>query len=238
VSAPAVNPHPISAAASAAPPLPPPRGPKPPAEATSERLLAAAHELLYEREGGAVSVSEICGRANANVAMVKYCFENKSGLMLALVTRITDSFRTEFELLATQDLDWRDTLERHLREVVRNYMRYPYITRLLMDQLRTADEQGNLALSESIVVPMAAFHRELLSQAERAGAVTRHIDPMLFFISVVGMCEFLFSARPWLTYGIGVALDDRLVERYAEHVSDLVLAGIGAEMAGPARLPD
>ena len=55
------------------------------------------HELLYERRGGNVTVSEICGRANANVAMVKYCFGNKDGLMLALITRMTDSFRTEFE---------------------------------------------------------------------------------------------------------------------------------------------
>jgi hypothetical protein len=59
--------------------------------------------------------------------------------------------------------------------------------------------------------------------------------------TVVGMCEFLFSARPWLTYGFGVALDESLVERYAERVSNLVLAGIGAEMARPAdpvRRPD
>src|SRR5207249_12243094 len=48
------------AAAPAAPPLPPPRGPAPaPAEATRERLLQATHELLTERGGGNVSVSEI-----------------------------------------------------------------------------------------------------------------------------------------------------------------------------------
>ena len=68
------------AAAPAAPPLPPPRGPAP-AEATRERLLQATHELLSERGGGTVSVSEISERANANVAMVKYCFGNKDGLI-------------------------------------------------------------------------------------------------------------------------------------------------------------
>jgi TetR/AcrR family transcriptional regulator len=215
------------------PPLPPPRGPSP-AEATRERLLQAAHELLYERGGGNLSVSEVCGRAGANVAMVKYCFGNKDGLMLALITRITDSFRTEFERLAEQQGDWRAKLDRHLHEVVRNYMRYPYITRLLMDQLRQADEQGNRALSDSIVVPMAAFHRQLLAEAELAGEVQRHIDPVMFFFSVVGMCEFLFTARPWLTYGFDMALDDELVERYADHVSELVLASFGAGAAEPA----
>ena len=217
------------AAAPAAPPLPPPRGPAP-AEATRERLLQATHELLTERGGGNVSVSEICERANANVAMVKYCFGNKDGLMLALITRITDSFRTEFEHLAEQKLDWREKLARHLRAVVRNYMRYPYINRLLMDQLRQADEHANRMVSDSFVVPMAEFHRTLLTEAEQSGAVHRHIDPVLFFFSVVGMCEFVFTAQPWLTYGFGAALDDDLVERYADHVSELVLASIGTPL--------
>jgi TetR/AcrR family transcriptional regulator len=222
--------------ATAPPPLPPPRGPAP-AEATRERLLQAAHELLYERGGANVSVSEICGRASANVAMVKYCFGNKDGLMLALITRITDSFRADFERLAAQPLGWREKLARHLREVVRNYMRYPYLTRLLLDQLREADEHGNRALSESLVIPMAAFHRELLGEAERAGAIQRRIDPLLFFFSVVGMCEFLFAAQPWLRYGFDTALDDDLVERYANHVSELVLAGIEAGPATPGDRP-
>jgi TetR/AcrR family transcriptional regulator len=207
-----------------APPLP--RGPSAP-ESTQERLLQAAHELLYER-GATASVSEIAGRANANVAMVKYFFGNKDGLMSALVERITDSFRGDFERLADLPLDWREKLERHVREVVRNYMRYPYLTRLLMDQFRQADEQPSRALSESFVAPLAAFHRDLLAEAERAGVIRRPIDPVLFFFSVVGMCEFIFAARPWLTHGFGLALDDELVERYADHVTELVTAGIGA----------
>jgi TetR/AcrR family transcriptional regulator len=211
----------------AAPPLPPPQTPAP-AEATRERLLQATHELLSERGGGVVSVSEICERANANVAMVKYCFGSKDALMLALITRVTDSFRSDFQSLADQQLDWREKLERHLRAVVRNYMRYPYLTRLLMDQLRQADEHASRALSQSVVIPMAAFHRDLLDEAERAGGLDRPIDPVLFFFSVAGMCEYVFAARPWLTYGFDVALDDDLVGRYATHVIELVLGGIGA----------
>jgi TetR/AcrR family transcriptional regulator len=88
-------------------------------------------------------------------------------------------------------------------------------------------------LSESLVIPMAAFHRELLAEAESAGVLLRPIDPVLFFFSVVGMCEFLFAARPWLTYGFALELDEALVERYADHVADLVIAGVAAD--DPAR---
>src|SRR5450631_678403 len=58
------------------------------ADATREKLLAATHELLRERVGGPVSVNEICARAGANVAMVKYCFGGKDAMIAALIERI------------------------------------------------------------------------------------------------------------------------------------------------------
>jgi AcrR family transcriptional regulator len=204
---------------------PPPESPRG-ADVTAERLLEAAHGLLFERGGAGFSVSEVCGRADANVAMVRYCFGNKDGLLLALTMRITGSFRADFERLAAADLGWREKLERHVAGIVRNYVHFPYINRLLADQLRRADEPGTRALSESFAAPMGAFHRELLAEGRREGAV-RDVDPALFFFSVVGMCEFIFSARGWLTYGFGLALDEELVERYVDHVVALVLKGIG-----------
>ena len=209
-------------------PLPPAREPGT-AGLTRELLLGATHELLYERGGATVSISEICGHAGVNVAMVKYCFGNKDGLMLALITRITDSFGAELQELAGVEADWHVKLDRHLREVVRNYMRYPYLTRLLMDQLRSADEQGNRVLSQSLVIPLSDFHRQLLDEARRKGELRRPVDPVLFFFSVVGMCEFVFAAQPWLTFTFGLELDDDLVGRYADHVSTLVLAGLLTE---------
>ena len=205
--------------------LPPPSAPGP-AEATRERLLQAAHELLHERGGPPIAVSEICARAQSNVAMVKYCFGNKDGLMLALLTRITDSFGPPLRRLAALELPWREKLRRHVGEVVRNYMRYPYLNRLLTDRLRGADAAGNRALSESLAIPMATLHGELLAEARAAGELARPVDPTLFFFSVLGMCEFLFAAEPWLAHGFGRALDAPLAERYADHVAELVLNGL------------
>jgi TetR/AcrR family transcriptional regulator len=179
-----------------APLLPPPPAPPTGADATAERLLQSAHELLYGRDGAVFSVREACRRADANVAMVRYCFGNKDGLLLALITRITDSLRADSERLAN---------------------------RLLADQL-----PGPRSSSESFAAPMGAFHRELLAEGQRAGEV-RDVDPALFFFAVVGMSEFIFSARGWLIHGFGLTLDDELVERCIEDVVGLVLAGIGAE---------
>jgi AcrR family transcriptional regulator len=208
-----------------APQLPTPREPVHGADATAERLLQGAHQLLYEDASATLALSEVCARADANVAMVKYCFGNKDGLLLALITRITDSFRGDFERLAAEQLGWREKLERHVGGIARNYLRYPYINRLLADQLQRSDEPATRVLSESFAVPLQAFQAQLLDQGRRAGEV-RAIDPVLFFFAVVGMCEFIFSARGWLVHGFGLALDDAFVDRYVDGVIELVLRGI------------
>lgn len=208
-----------------APQLPAPREPVEGANATAERLLQAAHELLYEDAGATLALAEVCARADANVAMVKYCFGNKEGLVLALITRITDSFRTDFERLAAEQLGWREKLELHIGGIARNYLRYPYINRLLADQLQRADEPGTRVLSESFAVPLQRFQQELLEEGVRAGEL-REVDPVLFFFAVVGMCEFIFSARGWLVHGFGLALDEDFVDRYVEHVVELVFTGV------------
>jgi AcrR family transcriptional regulator len=215
----------------AIPELPPPTDAPRGADATAERLLQAAHELLYEREGGVFSVSELCARADANVAMVKYCFGNKDGLLLALIDRVTANFREGFERLSAQDMDWRAKLERHVAGIVRNYLQFPYINRLLADQLRQTDDPGTRALSVSFAAPLGEFHGRLLRDGQRAGAVRDDIDSVLFFFSVVGMCEFIFSARGWLVHGFGQDLDDEFIDRYVDHVVEFVLAGISIKGA-------
>jgi hypothetical protein len=87
---------------------------------TREKLLAATHELLYERVGGPVSINEICERAGANVAMVKYCFGSKDAMMAALVDRVISGFVRELEKLDRRDLSAQEKLRIHIAEIVRN----------------------------------------------------------------------------------------------------------------------
>jgi TetR/AcrR family transcriptional regulator len=88
----------------------PPRG----ADLTREKLLASAHDLLYDRMGGAASISEICARADVNVAMVKYCFGSKDGLLDALLERVLAHLTGEIRALAELDLAPGEKLRRHV----------------------------------------------------------------------------------------------------------------------------
>jgi TetR/AcrR family transcriptional regulator len=195
------------------------------ADITRGKLLAAAHDLFVERAGHAASVSEICERAEVNVAMVKYCFGSKDGLLDALLERVLSGLADEIARLSEQDLEPSEKLRRHVAEIVRNYVRYPYVNRLMNERLTRAEPAAVEAISASFAVPARAFYASVLTAGARHEN-WRTIDPTLFFFSVVGLCEFLFAATPLLQRSFSTTLDDTLVERYIDHVTALIANGV------------
>ncbi|CAB4859241.1 unannotated protein [freshwater metagenome] len=195
------------------------------AEITREKLLNAAHELFVERADHAATVSEICTRADVNVAMVKYCFGNKDGLLDALLEQVLSGLSAEIERLSALDLSPDDKLRRHVAEIVRNYVRYPYVNRLMNGRLMNADPGAVDRISRSFAIPARDWYAQLLADGHRRQGWTE-LDPTLFFFSVVGLCEFFFAGRPLLERSFEGKLDTDMVDRFADHVTTLVLDGV------------
>lgn len=197
------------------------------AHQTAAKLLAATHDLLVERGGQTASVSDICARAEVNVAMVKYCFGSKDGLLDALLEQVLRQLAAELEGLALADLAPEAALRRHVSQVVRNYVRYPYVNRLMTERLLSADPAAVDRISQAFALPARDFYASLLS-AGRSAEHWRELDPTLFFFAVVGLCEFLFSARALLERAFGDELDSELVSHYSRQVADLIVSGVRA----------
>ena len=133
------------------------------ADVTRSKLLDATDALLTERPGRTPTVAELCARADVNVAMVKYCFGSKSGLLDALLERSLEGLAAEVEGLARSGLPPEEQLRRHVSEIVRNYVRYPYVNRLMTQRLMLAEPDGVDRISRSFAIPVRAFYDELLA---------------------------------------------------------------------------
>ena len=69
---------------------------------------------------------------------------------------------------------------------------------------------------------------ELLNQGVKSGEF-RSIDPMLFYVSVLGACDHLFNARYALQHFSGRdTVSDAVREKYIAHVVDVFVNGISA----------
>lgn len=66
--------------------MPVPAGSKLDPEATREKILAAAHELFYERGVHAVGVNEIAERSGASKLSIYRYFQSKEGLVEAVLS--------------------------------------------------------------------------------------------------------------------------------------------------------
>ncbi len=194
-------------------------------------LLDAASQLMNERNTIDISLSELATHSDLNSALVKYYFGNKEGLMLALLQRDAATAIHELESLLELPLPPDVKLQLHIAGVINTFHRSPYLNRLLHAMLddRNSDTDSAKQIADFFVKPFARLQRKLLNQGVQAGQF-RKVDPMFFYVSVLGACDLLFNARFTLRSVFRVPnITDKLRERYIEHVAELVLHGLAIQ---------
>lgn len=193
---------------------------------TKDRLIAAAREIMIERNAVDFSLQEVATRSGLNSALVKYHFGNKDGLLIAILEQDAGQAVAQMRRLASLDISATAKLEAHVKGVIETYYRYPYMNRLVHLMMH---ERGTLSaeqVARFFVTPLAAFQRNLL-EAGMATGEFRNVDPIFFYHSVIGACEHLFSSRLAMDRVFGtVPIDDDLCRRYTTHVVDLVCRGL------------
>jgi TetR/AcrR family transcriptional regulator len=191
-----------------------------------ERLLDTASRLMSDRHSIDVSLSEIAQHSGLNSALVKYYFGNKNGLLLALVEREAVAALQGFRELLRQDLPPTQKLRRHIAGIINNFFRTPYLNRLLHSLLDDRNSRSARQVNRFFVQPVLELQRELLAQGIAAGEF-KPVDPMLFYVSVLGACDHLFNAR-YAVRSLARSGDvgEKVRERYIAHVCDIFIHGL------------
>ena len=200
-----------------------------------ERLLDTAGRLMSDRHSIDVSLSEIAAHSGLNSALVKYYFGNKNGLLLALVEREAVAALQGFKELLRQDLPPTEKLRRHIAGIINNFFRTPYLNRLLHSLLDDRHSRSARQVNRIFVQPLMELQRELLAEGMQTGEF-KPVDPLLFYVSVLGACDHLFNARYAVRSMAGTGdIDDGIRERYIAHVCDVFIHGL-RNLPPPTRL--
>jgi AcrR family transcriptional regulator len=204
---------------------------------TAEKLLVAASALMIERSSIDVSLSDIAQKSGANAALVKYHFGNKDGLLLALLARDAATEVASLEYLLGQPITPTEKLKLHIAGIIRAYRRFPYMNRLIHYLLHESSAKAADEVSKFFVAPLLDFHRRLLAEGTRCGEF-RDIDPVLFYTSLIGACDYLFFGRHAMIRASGVGpVTDEVCRAYIKHMEALICGGVlrssdGAAAAG------
>lgn len=193
---------------------------------TRPGLIRAAAEVFADRGFRAATIREICRRAGANVASVKYHFGDKGRLYAAVLEELAA------EQVAVARLEARLLRgEERLREFVGVFLR-----RVLAD--------GPMALhgkimAREMVEPTAALDHVVAGfirpEAEALGVAVREIvgdgvpedELRLLCMSVVGQVVFYKHCRPVVERLFpDFRCDARLVQRLTDHITGFSVAAL------------
>jgi AcrR family transcriptional regulator len=193
---------------------------------TAEKLIVAASELMIERSSIEVSLSDIAQQSGVNSALVKYHFGNKDGLLLALLARDAATEVSSLEYLLTQPITPTAKLRLHIAGIIKAYHQFPYMNRLIHYLLHESSAKAADEVSKFFVAPLLEFHRRLLAEGVKAGEF-RHIDPVLFYTSLIGACDHLFFGRHAMSRASGVGpVTDEVCRQYIKHMETLICGGV------------
>ncbi|WP_210191705.1 MULTISPECIES: TetR family transcriptional regulator [Rhodomicrobium] len=193
-----------------------------------EQLLAAASDLMRERDSLDISLIDLARRAQVNSALVKYYFGNKHGLLTALLDRDLSMAIEQLRALVARDIPPSQKMRLHLAGLVKMYFRFPYLNRLLMATIRDGTKERGETIASRFLAPIYEAYATLLAEGVALGEF-RPVDPKFFYFTVIGACDQIFSARAVLRFVHGAGeVDDDLRRAYTQHTTEMIMAGLAA----------
>ena len=186
-----------------------------------ERLLVAAEKLLRTLPPARVTIARIAQEANADPALVRYYFGNRTGLLVAVVDRVT----AHGQLGAPRTDEPAAVLADHIARTVQFVRSAPFMHRLMIDELAQGGSDESRASVRAMNQDLVAFYRDVL-QADGGNALVE-TDPLFLHLAVLGASDFFSSAEPLIRELVPEGTDmDALTARFQHFVVRLFLDGL------------
>lgn len=201
---------------------------------TRERLLRAALAVFAERGFAGSSVRRICQRARANPAAIKYYFGSKEGLYHEVLRSAGAAFDTA-ELRAIADDD--ATPEAMLHRMIRHQL-LPVLRRNRIGRYLRLFAWEDLSPTQTFREFLAAEQVPVLSTA--ATIVRRLLPPdtspedvSITTVWLINQATPFVRGRDTLSGPpFDLRYDAAMIDRLAERLTHLALAGLGARRIG------
>jgi AcrR family transcriptional regulator len=197
----------------------------PRAAATRQRILDAALVEFAAKGLAGARVDEIAARADANKRMLYAYFGSKEDLWLAVLERAYAAKREEERALSVDSLSPPEAMARLAAFNLRYTARHPEFVALLnQENLHRAAYLQRSEQVPALYSPLLDSLRQVLARGEASGDFRAGVDPMQFYITLVGLGHFYIANRHTLSTIFHTALDTEaaLAAREA-HITQVVL---------------
>lgn len=194
-------------------------------EATRDRILEAAIELIAERGFAATSIDQLCQRAGVVRTAIYWHFGAKEGLLVPVIERVASTWIDEIQNAVYREGDPLARLDRFVAGLRQLVVERPHLVRLLLavalersdhdpatrDALRAIFERAQAAIVQGIDDSLGAPWPESSLIARTALAFVSHAIAQQLVDPRPAEVERLFGElRTALLLMIGARLHERL----------------------------
>lgn len=161
---------------------------------TEEKIIAAARKVFLNKGFSATRTRDIAEEAGINLALLNYYFRSKQKLFeLVMQEKIQKLFGKLVPIIN----DVSTTLEEKIELMVDNYIETlsesPDLPIFVLNELR----KKNIQFIPNLDVGKVIIESSLIQQLKERRS---DINPIQFFLSILGMTVFPFIAKPILEY--------------------------------------
>jgi AcrR family transcriptional regulator len=204
-------------------PAAPTRTPRPSADATRQRVLAAALEIFAERGFDGASTREIAARAGVTQPLLNYHFSSKDDLWRAAVDGIFAELQQVLQARAEglRGVDELTTAKLLAREFIYFSARRPQLHRIITGECKTDGPRLDW-LTERHTRPLYEATTTMFTRLAAAGHVAP-IPPAHAYYILTGAGPTIFVLAPECRRLSGLdPTDDSVIEAHADAVITLL----------------
>lgn len=158
---------------------------------TEEKILQAARKVFTEKGYAATRTRDIADAAGINIALLNYYFRSKEKLFFKIMTETVESlFSFMLPIISNDETSLDDKIIVFVEKYIEVVSENPNLPLFLSSEIQKADSKYTLPIDKFI------NNTSLLNQIRERNP---HIQPIHFFMNILGITIFPFFAKPILT---------------------------------------
>jgi AcrR family transcriptional regulator len=159
---------------------------------TEERIKEAARKVFTTKGFAAARTRDIAEEAGINLALLNYYFRSKEKLFdLIMLENIQQFIRGVKEIIMDEETELKEKVERISSYYIDMLIRNPDLPLFILSELRANPEGLADKMDIKAVLLKSQFFKQLGEKAKAQG-----INPMHYFINMMGMIVFPFIGSP------------------------------------------
>lgn len=179
-------------------------------------LLRAARECLSDKPAKSVTIREIAERADTNSAMIRYYFENKDGLLAAVIDdAVAGLLGAERQRLYELEPSQRSVML--VTMFLAQHREHPWLSRLIVDEVLNSDNSLRQRFVEGTGASGARLLQDFIAMQKADGYFRADLDVAMAGVSLLSLLVFPFVSAPVLKLSHGVDIHAIDIQEWVQH---------------------